>query len=147
MLSKWQRKNTRVEFRCEAESGLEHTAALAIDLSQAKKAPGSYVIYRKYKGKQVIKASVWARSDGNVSNNCKLSLSLQWRDSKRKQLGAAFNSTAMHKLPKSGEWRKLEVYGIAPHEEGTYSISMTGSHSDGGVVFFDNLKIESAEYK
>jgi hypothetical protein len=66
---------------------------------------------------------------------------------KRKQLGAAFNSTSLHKLPKSGEWRKLEVYGIAPHEEGMYSISMTGSHSDGGVVFFDNLKIESAEYK
>jgi hypothetical protein len=145
MLTSWKRPKTRVEFANSPDGGIDHTAALMIDLTNSKRAPGSFVLYRKYSGKRVWKATVWARSDGNLKGDkARISISIQWRDNKRKVINAALNTSVKHSLPHSGEWRKLVVYGAAPSDSGVISVSLTASHSDGGKVYFDNLKLESA---
>ena len=145
MLTSWKRSKTRVEFANSPDGGIDHTAALMIDLTSSKRAPGSFVLYRKYNGKRAWKATVWARSDGNLKGDkARISISIQWRDGKRKIINAALNTSTKHSLPHSGEWRELVVYGVAPSDSGIISVSLTASHSDGGKVYFDNLKLESA---
>lgn len=145
LLASWKRTNTRVEFANAPDGGVDHTAALLIDLTSSKRAPGSFVLYKPYKGKRAWKATVWARSDGNLKGDkARISIAIQWRDKKRRVINAALNTSTLHPLPHSGEWRKLVVYGVSPAEEGVISLALTASHSDGGKVYFDNLTLESA---
>ena len=145
ILTPWKRSKTRVEFANSPDGGIDHTAALMIDLTNSKRAPGSFLLYRKYTGKRAWKATVWARSDGNLKGDkARIAISIQWRDGKRKVINSALNTSKHHSLPRSGEWRELVVYGIAPEDAGIISIALTASHSDGGKVYFDNLKLESA---
>ena len=143
-LPTWRRNDkTRVEFRRELAGGVEHTAALVIDLSLSKRAPGSYLAYIPHPGGGVYKASVMARSDGNMSEGGQISIAIQWRDNNKKVVNKALNTSVTHPSPRTGEWRELVVYGKAPEEPGILSVALTGTLSDGGIVYFDNLKVET----
>lgn len=55
------------------------------------------------------------------------------------------HTAALHPCPATGEWRELLGYGIAPEAPGLHPAVITASHSDGGTVFFDKFKVESAQ--
>ena len=55
------------------------------------------------------------------------------------------HTVTRHPCLATGEWRELAVYGVAPETPGLLPAALSASHSDDGTVFFDNLKMESAQ--
>ena len=141
-LSTWQRTGRKAKFFRTETGGVNHTAALGIDLDGSARGGACYEANITVNSKRKFKIVADMRADG-VENSASINLTVQWRNMKGKMLSNAYRVNEPLPRPYDNFWSTLTVYTETPPVDGPVKMCVNPGVSNTlrGKVYVDNIRI------
>ena len=141
-LATWQRAGRKAKFFRAETGGVNHTAALGIDLDGSARGGACYEASITVNSKRKYKIVADMRAD-SVENSAQIGLTVQWRNMKGKMLSSAYRVSEPLPKPYDNFWSTLTVYTETPPVDGPVKMSVNpgASNTLRGKVYVDNIRI------
>ena len=144
--SKWQESSKRGKMYWQAKGGVNDSGVLVQDLEGARKLSLCWLKGMSAVPGKIYKVTVQVKTS-EIAVGAPVTATVSYQKNNRWMPGSYSSSDKFIVTEIQNEWKTFVLYSRAPEETGCNMILiLSGSKSNTGKIFWDNIKIETANY-